>query len=388
MARSDSHARPPRDPRPRRGRVRPAPIIATAIVALLGFVAMRAGLASWNRNVTTQRQREKDNHWVESIATGNTSGVKQALAAGEIELGLPIAHLGNMTALTFAITTGQHEIVDVLLEAGADPNHRSQIRSTMNQLFQATPVLAAARYWSPFRFDVIKSLEAHGADLHATDADGRNVLHLNVSNERWTDQEMLRWLVLERGFDVNQPDNLGRTPIMMAARFQDATTVKLLIDLGADASAVDASGRTALHFALSGEMRRTSTLNRDAETTVDHLIAAHPESVRRIGPGDLTPLMIAFRFNATAVPSLIQAGADLSATDADGWTPLMHAVHANPRWSYQLDEYIEMLIGLAADPRHADRTGQTPLDLAASYDPPIALILQGMSLEDWPGRGD
>lgn len=373
---------------PTRTRTRPSAVAVVLLLAILAFVVARAGVSAWNRNVSMEREREKHNHWIESIGTGNVEGVKKAVLAGQIELKAPIAPLGNMTALMFAITTGQHEIVKIILEEGADPNQTSEIRSTLNELFSLTPVLAAAKYWSPFRFDMIRELEAHGADLTATDAHGRNILHLNVGNERWADHEMLRWLVLERGFDINQPDGRGQTALILAARYLDAPTMEWLLDNGADPTVVDDHGMTALHYALLGELRRNFTLRRRAEEAASLLLAADPSIASVPGPGGMTPLMMAFRGNADAVPELIQAGADLNATDHDGWTPLMHAVSRNAANQGLLDESIELLIALGANPAHADHVGQTALNLASMLDPDFVPVLRGTRLDDWAGRTD
>ncbi|ESU20225.1 hypothetical protein FEDK69T_27370 [Flavobacterium enshiense DK69] len=53
---------------------------------------------------------------------------------------------------------------------------------------------------------------------------------------------------IEYGVDVNETKN-GMTPLMFAARFNNAEIAKFLIEKGADVSAKDLNGRTALQLA-------------------------------------------------------------------------------------------------------------------------------------------
>lgn len=53
---------------------------------------------------------------------------------------------------------------------------------------------------------------------------------------------------IEYGVDVNESKN-GVTPLMLAARFNNAEIAKLLIERGADISVKDQNGRTALQLA-------------------------------------------------------------------------------------------------------------------------------------------
>jgi hypothetical protein len=62
---------------------------------------------------------------------------------------------------------------------------------------------------------------------------------------------LVRW-----GAEVDAIDYDGRSPLMLAARVQPAEIVQALLDLGADANAVNATGATPLHYALWSEEGR------------------------------------------------------------------------------------------------------------------------------------
>jgi ankyrin repeat protein len=53
----------------------------------------------------------------------------------------------------------------------------------------------------------------------------------------------------QAGCDVNAVDSNGRTPLMYAARYNQPTAVRLLLERGADIKARDKDGKTALGLA-------------------------------------------------------------------------------------------------------------------------------------------
>lgn len=76
----------------------------------------------------------------------------------------------NMTCLHMAATDTNPEIVDVLLESGADPN----VRTTDG----ATPLHCAFQYCA---FEVAKLLILGGADIHAVTEDGQTPFDVSLS---------------------------------------------------------------------------------------------------------------------------------------------------------------------------------------------------------------
>ncbi|MDD9901432.1 MAG: ankyrin repeat domain-containing protein [Alphaproteobacteria bacterium] len=62
--------------------------------------------------------------------------------------------------------------------------------------------------------------------------------------------------LIEKGADVNTPDNSGDTPLMIAARMNFATTVKTLLAHGADIDATLNSGKKITDMNLNPSIRQ------------------------------------------------------------------------------------------------------------------------------------
>ncbi|WP_082282748.1 ankyrin repeat domain-containing protein [Myxococcus hansupus] len=72
------------------------------------------------------------------------------------------------------------------------------------------------------------------------------------------------------------------------------------------------------------------------------------------------------------IPMLIASGADVNLPDANGMTPLHHAIDIEADGAYQRGErpsaYVtRLLLAHGAQPNTCDRNGRTPLDLARDY---------------------
>jgi N-acyl-D-amino-acid deacylase len=144
-------------------------------------------------------------------------------------------------ALFYAATTGDTAMAELLLNRGADP------RRPMNMLgmFPASPMTYAV-----FNADAAMTalLLRRGADVNEI--------------EPQTGVGLLAWAVLgnraalipplvEKGASVNHVDNLGMTPLLYAASvdFGDTAAIDALLTAGADVTAKNKGGLTALQLA-------------------------------------------------------------------------------------------------------------------------------------------
>ena len=167
---------------------------------------------------------------------------------------------------------------------------------------------------------------------------------------------------LAKGAEVNATDLDGRTALHWAAQRGDAKVVDLLLAAGADAQARDALGRTPLHYAAVGN--NTAVLKALLERGAD---------VGAVDTNGDTPLhMAARRFKPDAVVFLISGGAKVNAANSEGQTPL-HVLGVAAREDDAalvdlLDSIARVIMVAGGDPALRDNSGQAawPHEVQAS----------------------
>jgi ankyrin repeat protein len=178
--------------------------------------------------------------------------------------------------LIAAVKNGNTESVIVLLKEGADANAREQIKDSrpvwrqfLDKLYhqpslRGTGLTALLLYMEP-RPDqgghdgvfvpenetIIKVLLDHGADIDATDKQGRSSLMLAASNN-WSDTTKL---LLERHANVNLRGSQGETALHYADRNPDI--IQALLNRGANIDSQDKYGETVLMLAVGARLRST-----------------------------------------------------------------------------------------------------------------------------------
>jgi ankyrin repeat protein len=156
--------------------------------------------------------------------------------------------------------------IDLLLEAGADPNTRMRSSTETRTVFThqwlyengATPFLRAAQSGD---LELMRRLIERGADPNLNTDEGVTPLMV-ASGIGWVEGvtyewspaqtlEVVKWLI-ELGLDVNARDTSeGRTALMGAAHKGRTDVIEVLVTAGADLSIRDVGSRDSIH-ALAG----------------------------------------------------------------------------------------------------------------------------------------
>ena len=158
-------------------------------------------------------------------------------------------------------------------------------------------------------------------------------------------------VLLDAGVSADAIDRNGTAALIRAALHGHIETVQVLLDSGANVNAEDDTGMTPLmRAAENGHNEVTQVLlNADA-------------NVNARGDNGLVALMSAAGIgNVEAVKILINTGADVHATDNNGFTALMYAASSDNI------EAVKTLLDTGADVDATDNDGYTALMRAAKF---------------------
>lgn len=206
--------------------------------------------------------------------------------------------------LTRAVAIGRPDIMKILLDAGADPNHHPTEGSLeVNLLFLPS---------------FIRRIEVPS-------------------------------LLIESGTDIHFRTSTGLTALHVAAEMMDVEKVELLIRHGINVDVRSLKGNTPLHIATG----KTSTLDYQIETYGEKDITLSPEEKE-----ELEQYLKSAQMEIVSI--LLAKGANPNAANKGKATPLHSAA------SYGRAQVVRKLIAHNADVNHLDEHGLTPLDWAIS----------------------
>uniref|UniRef100_A0A665XBQ1 Poly [ADP-ribose] polymerase n=1 Tax=Echeneis naucrates TaxID=173247 RepID=A0A665XBQ1_ECHNA len=229
---------------------------------------------------------------------------------------------------------------------------------------KSTPLHFAAGFG---RRDVVDHLLQTGANVHARDDGGLIPLHNACS---FGHSEVVS-LLLCQGADPNARDNWNYTPLHEAAIKGKIDVCIVLLQHGADPNIRNTDGKSALDLAepstkavLTGEYKKDELLEAARSGNEEKLMAlltplnvnCHASDGRKS-----TPLHLAAGYNRVRIVQLLlQHGADVHAKDKGGLVPLHNAC------SYGHYEVTELLLKHGACVNAMDLWQFTPLHEAAS----------------------
>ena len=334
----------------------------------------------------------------------------------------------NRSPLTVACMTGSHEILSKLV----DPQ-RERVRRHWNQDQVPSPLSVASALNN---YNAVKLLMRRGADVNQTDRDGNTALHYAAANGNVeivkllldsgaridtsdrqgnsalhlilvpvvgaelcfpydasllhhdpfsgsaplrTKRRQTSKYLIERGFQVDQKNRLGQTPLFLALSSADTETVLLLTEkksrgkgsaLGMSSDEAEASerrrgkkeGREEKEFKEGERGIKGSPLSLSTERNVQvlrHLVDMKLLDVNMTDDRERTPLHEASEAgDMEAVSLLLSLAVDINAVDKGGCTVLHTAINGScPEIALKLIEG-----GANADVK--DGTGRSSLHLA------------------------
>jgi len=221
-------------------------------------------------------------------------------------------------ALVFAAERGRVEIVDILLRANARVNETDKLGSTACHV--------AAEYG---HHDVLAPLLARRPNLDAVDVDGRTAFDIALMlchNDRGRSALML----LEAGASIVR-DRVAPSKLCHFAAASTAA-IRALIHRGVVVREIVASdGSTPLHIA--------ARYSRDAEVFELLINVCRIDLEVRDDDGKTCTHSAAAAWNAVALRSLIEAGADVNVADNDGGVTPLHSVNG-----YKIDCAVLLLV--------------------------------------------
>ena len=260
------------------------------------------------------------------------------------------------TPLMHAAAFGNLQSMQILLDAGVDPNAKDAFGAT-------------ALVWAAGDAAKAKLLVERGADVNAQTDQGRTPLIVAAAHDG--NSRTVRRL-LDRGAAIKAADAMGDTALTVASAADDMETVKLLLARGADANETNKAGYTPLlNASANGNIAMMRMLiDKGADVNAANVFGGKVK-FGDIALKQLTPLMlVAPHGGPAAVGLLIEAGAQVNARDSRGMTPLMFTVASDDNQNLDV---VEMLIAHGAEVNVRSQAGETALDWARKSGNPRVL---------------
>lgn len=223
--------------------------------------------------------------------------------------------VNDCTPIQCAVYTGNLEMVKTFLKAGANIDNQNKIGATaLHNAIMCN------------NEEIILLLLSRGASVNVKTQDGDTPLHwASMLNTRSSHVTILKKL-LDCGSDVNDRNERGQTPFHFLVQDGDTNSVSLFMKYKADIERTDFEGGTALHYAIY-----------NGDKDVLNLVMDNGVAINQTCNSGLTALHHASKqFRPEYIRQLIARGAEVNAKDIHGRTPLYFSL-TEPYRVYQVD---------------------------------------------------
>lgn len=263
-----------------------------------------------------------------------------------------IKNIGNQIAL--------HVVLEIFIDRKPRYLYENYILKIVNVLLKSTTDIDVidVNGYTPLhlalknrRINTVKMLLKHGVNPMIKTRDGESVLHLAVIYLR-NNFNIINYLIKIKRVDINEIDNEGNTPLIIAFEMYNLEAAEILLDNGADPNIKNNDGKSALHFVMKYSFLPNIYL-------LHHLLNAGA-NVNEIDNEGNSPLIVALsNTNFKFAKILFDHGANPTIKNKNGKSALHFAVKYA---LFDLDvQLLVELIKAGANVNDIDNEGNTPL---------------------------
>ena len=273
----------------------------------------------------------------------------------------------SSTKIFAAVKNNDIKELRTLLDQGADPNSYDEdgdhllMYSTLYSSLHCMQLLIekgsnvnakngldeTALMWSVHDLEKMKLLIQHGADVNAKAKSGNTPLLIaSVGTGKYEAVKLL----LDKGADASAVNNRKENALIRAALFGDTATVSMLLSKKIDIDALSGDSTTAL---------LNAALNVNSPVVIQLLEkGADPDKTCTFG---LTALSVSVTYNdLSSVKAILKKAKKINIKGGGGFTPLLWAVYNE----HDNIEIINALLEKGADVNIKANDGSTPLSWA------------------------